>query len=360
MSQHDFGVGLFTPYGHVETAYAACSLYRTLQSMGFQTTLITPDPDGQDVHHMCDRDVKSLRKRSIESCGIRHQHMLWLTLRPVELATLRRIEPGQTHTLVVTRDDLRYKWHNFNQYNYVICTRKDVYDAVKRRIKRQHWTVQPIFVPWESELPLLGRAATSVNDTASLLAVFERETRNVLDKLLMLQRLMVKFKELNVTVWHTASWGAAEYTLLKEMRKSLTPRFRLERSPQAIRRWDLFRQHDFAWFVPRHYDVASLVADALACHCPVIAYDVPPFNHFIVAGRNGYLVDCPKKTDQFGIVTARDASDKLMQVLERCLLGDELRRQRSAEWPQQETRRRDYHQGWRNLFEGVVADDYEL
>lgn len=355
MGQTDQSVGLFAAYAHSEVTYSACSLAQTLQRLGYRVAFLTSDKRSSDIHYAYDRDVVNLKRRRLENCGINLCHMLWFDVKPPSVKLLRRIEPTQQHSLILTRETLKHFRSQLGLYDNVICTRQDVHDAATRIARQRRQRNNYVYMPWESELPIVSTKRDS--GERSLLAVFDSRTRKADDAIGVIRLLLSDNPSQQVTIWHTTAWDSAAYSAIRTMQVQFKPRLTVARMPSALQRWQLYREHDCAWFVTANYDTGALIADALASHCPVLGYDSPPFSSLIDHGKTGQLIECETSQDRNGIVTAKIEAARLYDILRECLHAGSMRRQRTTEWPQLETRRREYQAFWSKLISARTEHD---
>jgi glycosyltransferase involved in cell wall biosynthesis len=353
-------VGVFCPYRHVEATYCACSLAQTLRKMGYDPTLITADQRGNQVHYAYDRDIRTLSRATIEACGINQQNMVWFAHQPKLLKKLRHAEPAQRHVLVLSRDQFVYDPHSLRDYSAVVCTRSDVYESAMLWRRRHSDMQRPISLLWESELPIANRRIIAPSAPLRMLVVFDNRTTRIDKQLTAIKELLSKEANLQVTLWHTTPWDKQAHKAIIVLRRAFIGRFLVERHPDALRRNELFRQHDFAWFASPQYDHAPLIADALASHCPVIGYDIPPISDLIIDGQNGALLRCRRVRGTLGVMSAKLDDEELYSALRRYIKSNDLARHRSTEWTQLESRRRDFHTKWTAILEGeaIQDDDY--
>lgn len=360
MGMFAVNVGLFVPYRHGEATYSACALAQTLGNMNYDTTLITTDRlRNFEIHYAYDRSARSLHDNTIESCCVNNKNVIWFCHQRRLLARLRASEPQQRHIVVVSRDQLKYEPESLREYDVAVCARRDVYDGVLHWRRSHASSVAAVHLTWDSELALRNRFTPVSPDGVRLLAVFDSRTSRVDTALTALKQLLQRHKRMTVTVWHTTKWDKRANNAVLVLSLAFPGRVFTVRSPTAIQRWELFRQHDCAWFAEPSYDYAPLVADALACHCPVIAYDVSPLNDMVLPHENGCLLQCRIRPGLFGIRDVKVTDEAVCEQISAYIgrQGD-MRKQRAGDWPQREIRRRNYQNTWNRLLCGEsVGDD---
>lgn len=356
-------VTIHGPYGFTDETYAACILAQTLRRIGYKVAYVTSDAAVRDVHFMVDRDVirptpsapysRSSRAITLHRLETKPENVIWFDVNPRRLQLLRELAPSQRHTLVLTPDNFAAFPAWPRHYSHVVCTRRDVYEAAELRLRREPVTVGATYVRWDSEWPLV-TDGQRLQATTRVMVYFGNMTtamRGSIGALTQLREFLAATPDINCTLWHETAWDLTSATRVNELMRDFGHRLTLLRNPDALKRADNVRTHSVYVLMDAQQAVGTVAADAVAAHCPVIAYDSAPLNELVTHDLHGLLVPCRRRVQRNGLVTYRGDHAKLFETVTGYVRGAQTPRRR--EWPQLEQRRRAFLDVW----EAILASD---
>jgi hypothetical protein len=356
-------VTIHGPYGYTDATYAACVLAQTLRRIGYKVAYVTSDTVVRDIHFMVDRDVVrpvvpapySGRSRLLvpHRYETKPENIIWFDVNPRRLQALRELAPMQRHTLVLTPENFAAfpAWPRY--YSHVVCTRRDVFNAAEIRLRRESVPIGATHVRWDSEWPLVtdGQVARSAARIMCYFGSMTTAMRGACGALGQLREFLQGTPDVSCTLWHETAWDMTATPILAELVRAFGPRLSLMRNPDALKRAECVRTHSVYVLVDAQQAIGTVAADAIAGHCPVVAYDSAPLNDLVTHDVSGQLVPCRQRMQRNGIVTYRGDHAKLFEVLTAYVRGAQTPRQR--EWPQLEQRRRAFLEAW----EAVLSSD---
>jgi hypothetical protein len=308
-------IGIYTPYDFGETTAAAIRLAEVAQYLSYPVTMLTPRKHELTVNPFWDRRVRVARHGRLGHTRIMDwtfdSHVcVWFGCYVKAFQVAMGMKHGTVHVLVPGCGSLMPEQIAMARaFHHVVCP------SLQGAISVGLHTQNAQFIRWTSGIKSIdkekarvdGRISVAVTPDADLMRRRGYELMHVLEQLLQLNGI-------SFTVVLSDRPSKRDHERLEFMRKRHPGRFQVRVCLSTLHLKLLINDHDWL-LVPSLSSRFGLPAQyALACHVPVVAWDVDPFDEMIEDGHNGYLIPCENRTT----FLAREAVWDTNNILDFC------------------------------------------
>ena len=113
----------------------------------------------------------------------------------------------------------------------------------------------------------------------------------------VLDELLNSQNNLEFTVLHSRAFCPADRQSIKYLSRDFHTRLVFKTMPALENLALEFHNHDWVWLPSRRANFGVFANLAISCGCPVLAWDIPPYNEIIQNDVSGILVPCDTKTN---------------------------------------------------------------
>lgn len=113
----------------------------------------------------------------------------------------------------------------------------------------------------------------------------------------VLDELLNSQSNLEFTVLHSRSFCPADKQTIKCLLRDFNTRLSFKQMPPLDSLTLEFHNHDWVWLPSRRSNFGAFANLANSCGCPVITWDISPYNEIIENDVTGVLVPCDSKTN---------------------------------------------------------------
>lgn len=352
-------ITILAPYALSETTAAAIRLAELAIAKGYDVRLVATAKPEKGVHPIWDSRVFSGQTPGVPKHCRGSEIVIHFgggreTLKQAKL-TAEKAE----HVLVPL-------WHHFDrshaklfkEYSAIVCPSQALYRSIDERVFQDRGSKHGLnHCRWDCGIPSIRRIEPAVPGRTRVLAWCDRFTIEhcVGPSLVPLFGTLLQSRDqLDITIAHTRSWAAEDYSALRNLAKEWDGRVRIKRTGDFLIQNRDFLSHDWTFLPAVSGDFGLTVARSLACGAPVVCHNIPPFNEQIFDHRNGVLMPC-NMLEPTATAAAPIAVPAMGKMYESCFKAfDELTAStlRQQNWSL-ENHQKAFEAFWANLWAGL-------
>ena len=335
-------IGICTRYRKADCTLAAFSIARHLDAQGRPFAFNCFDRRACCVDPAYDNRV---HRQSFSKWSAHLEQAIWTS--PVDTYFVEAARKRKLHTTLYTSWDQLGMYDNnaISAYTHVLVP--SLLQAIQLRDKFN--TKNVAVLPYDSGLPITYKQSNvSPGEIHLFISLYGAQLRRVpLSAIIMLSEIVRDMPNVHVTI--ACSKGLALYTKqeLATFEHMYGKRWNVLHDCPWYKQAVLMGDHDLVVW-PTQMDGLGIVGStALSVGTPVIAWDAPPMNEFLSAGRNAILVSCEVTYNWLGMPVVKPNYVEFDRTL-RWLLHEPsaLNTLRKYTAERLTTRRQDYEKGW--------------
>lgn len=319
-------LGIYSPYQRSETTLSALRLADFALSSSFQVRLLAPSPAERNLHPYWDQHVRIAKGNSPYYWAKGCQYIVWFDHHPQLLAKARLVADKATQCLVPMWHRLpRMDSAQFALYDRVVCPLRTVSGLLvelglidPEAGRRLQWCA------WDAGVEPVQRAGLVESGVIKLYVPIDSATidESGAFTLRVLDELLKIAPHVTVTVDCTKSWPRKIRPAIRDLVTCWRGRLKVIYRSSFPEMQMQFHDHDWTFLPCLRANTGIVALQSLACHTPVIAYDVEPFGKLIRSKENGLSVNCDLGSNWLG---ASMAAPRFVDTLEalRTALRDE-------------------------------------
>jgi hypothetical protein len=160
-------------------------------------------------------------------------------------------------------------------------------------------TKKLIQLPWDTRMPTTKRKGRVKKNAIKVCVVVDSDavSNSASFILTVLDELLNSHGHLEFTVLHSKSFTPADKQAIKNLLRDFRARLTFRAMPALENIVTDFHNHDWVWLASRKVNFGAFAILATTCGCPVLAWDIAPYNEIITNDETGVLVPCEVKTN---------------------------------------------------------------
>jgi hypothetical protein len=327
----------------------ATGLMELASQLNLPLSYLSSQAHDRNVHFRWDHEIRSGKRHGFKGWAGLNSHIMWFDVQPKKVEESRKI--GCRNILVAMHARLEpTDLANLPLYDKVVCPTDQCYQALRQRCAVSDKLLT--HVPWDSGMPLTTKRRNP-GDPLVLFVPVDSFTAQFEGSLLCytLRVLMDGDPNLQVVLSYTSNWTRASLGALHDLQDRFKGQLTTLRKPTFCDRLEAYRKADWVLHLGIEGNAAMTALESVALGVPVIAFNVPPNREIIRAFYNGYLIECGAEDTRAGSVRVSVNSRRLLDSLTDLLANDNaVRAMQGKEWPELETRRRNFQAFWKKLW----------
>lgn len=328
-------LGICTPYRHSETTAAALWLADLAISRSMTVKLLSDGPIQRGVHPYWDTKIHSPRDKGVYHWAKDCDYLAWFSYHPALLARAQLVSEGRTHALVVMPHQLpRFAAEDLVDYQRIICPSRAVYQGCVENVFGEENFKHLAWCPWDSGIEPVKRRGLSEEGKTKLYVPLDNTAVDEVGNFVIrvVNELLCWRDDLEITLDCAKTWP-------RQMRRELAAflifwsgRLRVQYRQTLLDQVTAFHTHDWTYLPSLRGNVGTTALVSLACHVPVIAYDIEPFSSIVRDRRSGFLLPCELCTNWIGMPIAEPQLASTLAGLQTCLTEVNLTNLRIRDW----------------------------
>ena len=294
----------YSPYRRDEITYAALRVAQTaLETSNQDVFLLPPGPKTGTASAFWDNRVLSrintlpaiVSATSIVHFGVDLDFINMIThyRKPISKACTQILVPSWHSTRLEAVSAIR------SFFDYCVVPTASVKKSFMQCVYGKTRTKKLVELPWDIRVAQTKRDGHVRKNSIRVCVVADADAIGNSSSFIFtaLEDLLNSHSGLEFTVLHSRAFCPADRQTIKYLLKDFHTRLVFKPMPYLENIALEFHDHDWVWLPSRRANFGVFANLAIACGCPVLTWDIPPYNEIIENDITGTLVPCDTKTN---------------------------------------------------------------
>jgi len=297
-------LGIYTRYFQHEATYAAMYAAEIAQNLSFKTTMLARDVCRREVAKYWDARVLDYRKHDFYEWSLGCSHILF-TIPPSPYYIAWCSDAGIVPITMAIWDELSPKHAAAVQASEIVLfPHKCMAEAVCAEWGGPEAEFQPIEIPWDVPIPL-AEPKPIPNDVTVFVPLYDSQPgRSNIKVFWIIEHMLKTTSDTKFIVASGARWSYRATRAMKTLAKRYPERVRWVKKPNPLQRLSLYSSSQVTLWVAGYEGMATIGLESLCMGVPVIAWDIPPQNEYLLHNRNSVLMPCDIRENWLGVPEA--------------------------------------------------------
>lgn len=342
-------VGFYAPYDFGEATSLACSLADLARAMGMTVSYLAYNKREPHVRDYWDRRVRSAKRVAFRDWVREQDTIVWFDCFPGLLNQAQMVQ--RTNVLVPlwrTIDARAGAW--LPAFDHIVAPSRLLYELFTLRLNLHNVTLAGWYA---GPAPYTPDPNPVEEDKLKLYIDLDGMSCRAIGSALLsaLHVALDRRPHLEVTLALGRRWSKEALPAL-QMVCQATGRLAITRGEPYGKKMQRYAAHDCVCCPNVCPNTGYDAIEALVHGCPVLAFDIPPYNEFLQPAHNGALLVCEPEPNWLGVPVVRPGASQLLSLIDG-VAGNprtvEILKRRS--WPELRQRSQAFMRVWREIWD---------
>ena len=328
-------LGICTPYRHSEITAAALRLADLAVSHSMSVRILGDGHIERGVHPYWDAHVRSPKANGVYQWAQGCDYLAWFTYNPTSLSQAKLLTEKRPHVLVLLPHHMpRLSADQLQDFSRVVCPSHIAYQGCVERIFGAENFKHLSRCPWDSGISPVKRKGQVEEGKTKIYIPLDSSTLDEVGPFVLrvANELLCWRTDVHVTLSCAKTWPKRVRRDIAAFLTTWQGRFRVTYRQNLVEQATALHVHDWTFLPSVRADIGMTAILSLACHVPVIAYDIEPFSSVIRNRHSGFLLPCEIGTNWLGMPIADPQLASTLTGLQSLLTEVNLTNLRLREW----------------------------